>query len=392
MLKHIILYTPMYVTFFWAVVLLSVNRRKNRAKHFLGIFMIAAFLIYLSHAIFFNHDASVYIYFDTVYLFGSLSVYPLYYWYIKLLTIENGYNPRNLRTLIPALLLAVFSLIIYIIMSEEARGLYIRGFLFDEAGMKGNSTLILLQKGNFIVTRLVFTVQIIYYLIAGQKLVKNYNREIANFYSNLENKTILWVNFLLYSFVVTSIASMVFNMIGRAYFLDVYIVLSIPSIIFSVLLFIIGLQGFMQNHTVRELKKDERMHVSANFKSYNLAQLKENLLDLFRNENIYRQTDLKITQVALLLNTNRTYISNLINNEFSCSFSEFVNQYRIIDAKRMLSDESLSSYSLEYISDTVGFGSVSTFIRAFRESEGITPGRYGLDKRMMNKPTGTERK
>jgi AraC-like DNA-binding protein len=74
----------------------------------------------------------------------------------------------------------------------------------------------------------------------------------------------------------------------------------------------------------------------------------------------------------------RTYISNLINNEFSCTFNEFTNQYRIKEAKRLLGEQSLNIYSLDHISEQCGFGSISTFIRTFKESEGITPGRYRI--------------
>jgi len=108
----------------------------------------------------------------------------------------------------------------------------------------------------------------------------------------------------------------------------------------------------------------------------NNERLKENLLDLFKSQQLYKKTDLKITQVAARLNTNRTYVSNIINNEFLCSFSEFVNQYRIIEAKKILKEGSSKNFSLEHISELVGFGSLHTFIRVFKESEGITPGRY----------------
>jgi len=46
----------MYVTLFWAVILLLTKRKKNLAKYFLGVFMVAAFLVYLSHAVFFHGE------------------------------------------------------------------------------------------------------------------------------------------------------------------------------------------------------------------------------------------------------------------------------------------------------------------------------------------------
>jgi AraC-like DNA-binding protein len=244
--------------------------------------------------------------------------------------------------------------------------------------------LISLQKWIFFSTRTIFILQVVLFLIFGSKLVVRYNDRIANFYSNLENKTILWVKLLLFSFVITSFMSIIFNIIGKAAFFSNTYLLLIPSLIFSVLLFIIGLQGYMQNHTVVDLEKDELQSEVSEIRKYNTDVLKEKLLDLFLNEKIYKQPDLKITHISSQLKTNRTYISVLINSEFSCTFSEFVNKYRIGEAKRLLSNNNSKMYSLDFIADKSGFGSLSTFIRVFREMEGITPGRF-RDKTKLEK-------
>lgn len=376
MYRDLIIYTPMYVTFFWAIVLLVSTSSNNRAKHFLGIFMIAAFLVYLSHAVFFNQNYSIYLLFDPVYTFASLAVYPMYYWYIKLLTVETEYKLRNLRLLIPAVFLAVTSAILYLLMTPGERKIYLTEFLLREGNTSVHPLLLQFQKGVFILSRLVFFVQVIWFLVLGRKLVTRYNKQVANFYSNLESKTIVWVNLLLYSFVVTSLISIVFNFLGRAMFLHSVSLLLVPSLIFSVLLFFIGLQGYMQNHTVVDLIEDDKQPVQNNLKEYNKRQLKAKLVELFVNEKIYKNSDLKITQVSMKLQTNRTYISQLINNEFNCSFSEFVNEYRVIEAKQLLASQNYENYSLDYISETVGFGSLNTFIRVFKELEGTTPGRF----------------
>jgi len=133
----------------------------------------------------------------------------------------------------------------------------------------------------------------------------------------------------------------------------------------------------MQNHTVIDLEIDEEKNNNdLNSKSYNTVKLNEKLLNLFKDEAIYKNPDLKITQVSELLNTNRTYISKHINTEFSCTFSDFVNRYRIEEAKRLLTSESSKGYSLNYISEKSGFGSMGSFMRVFRDFEGITPGQY----------------
>jgi AraC-like DNA-binding protein len=270
------------------------------------------------------------------------------------------------------------------LMSAEERQLYFEEFLLKRQINTSDSILIRAQKINVLAGRFVFVIQVIYFLIKGQKLVKQYNHKIANFYSNLESKTIPWVSFFLYSFVVTSLISIIFNFIGRGFFVEFPVLLLIPSIIFSVLLFFIGFLGYMQNHTVVDLELEENNSESFDLKSSNINKLSENLLALFTVKEIYKNPDLKITHLSNMLHTNRTYISKHINTEFSCTFSDFVNRYRVEEAKKLLSCESMKNYSLNYISEKSGFGSMGSFMRVFRDLQGTTPGQY-RDRQILKK-------
>lgn len=376
MAEDLIIYTPMYVTFFWAVVLLLSKHENNRAKFFLGVFMFVAFLLYLAHAHFFKKAISTFQFFDPLYMFASLSVYPLYYWYIKLLSVETSFRWYNLRLLAPAALFTFATITVYLLMSVSERQTYLNELLMNRDRHASDSKLISLQKTIYLISRIVFISQVLYFLIKGQKLVKRYNRQVANFYSNLESRSIIWVNYILYSMLITAIMSIVFNILGRSFFMESPFFLLIPSLIFSVLLFFIGFLGHMQNHTVVDLETDDLPEKDVIPKSYNTARLNEKLLYLFINEAIYKNPDLKITHLSEKLHTNRTYISKHINTQFSCTFSDFVNRYRIEEAKRLLTEDSSKTYSLNYISEKSGFGSMGSFMRVFRDFEGITPGQF----------------
>ena len=377
MAEDLIIYTPMYVTFFWAVVLLITKRGENRAKHFLGVFMLVAFLLYFSHAVFFQKMFSFYTFVDPIYIFSSLSVYPFYFWYIKLLSVETHYRWHNLRLLVPALVFSVVSAVLYVLMTESEQIEYIQSFLLKNKTDVSDSLLVQLQIYNYVASRLIFAIQVFYFLYYGSKLVRSYHKKIENFYSNLESRSILWVNILLYSLVITSLMSITFNFIGRSFFMGSKTLLIFPSLIFSILLFLTGFLGYLQNHTVVDLEIDEgRNNNDLNSKNYNTVKLNEKLLNLFKDDVIYKNPDLKITQVSELLHTNRTYISKHINTEFGCTFSDFVNRYRVEEAKRLLISESSKGYSLNYISEKSGFGSMGSFMRVFRDMEGITPGQF----------------
>lgn len=85
----------------------------------------------------------------------------------------------------------------------------------------------------------------------------------------------------------------------------------------------------------------------------------------------YLNPSLTIEEIARVLNTNRTYVSKLVNLYYGMSFRDYLNLKRIEFSKELMSDE--PDASLDYISAKSGFQSSTQFIRKFRETEGLTP-------------------
>lgn len=80
---------------------------------------------------------------------------------------------------------------------------------------------------------------------------------------------------------------------------------------------------------------------------------------------------LTIEEIAHTLNTNRTYVSKLVNLYYGMPFRDYLNTMRMDYAKRLMTDE--PDASLDYIATKSGFQSSTQFIRKFRETEGVTP-------------------
>jgi hypothetical protein len=95
MLKTILLLTPVYVTLFWTVVLHTDKANNSIPRSFLAKFMLAAFIVYLSHFLFYSGLQDIYIVIDPVYQLASLLVYPLYHIYFRLLTSTKSSASKN---------------------------------------------------------------------------------------------------------------------------------------------------------------------------------------------------------------------------------------------------------------------------------------------------------
>lgn len=90
-------------------------------------------------------------------------------------------------------------------------------------------------------------------------------------------------------------------------------------------------------------------------------ELRKRLIVYFEESRPYISKRLIMNDVARDLNTNRTYISKIINTDFDTTFFNFVNVFRIEEAKKQI--EATSSYSLKAIADNCGFSSYTTFAK-----------------------------
>lgn len=96
----------------------------------------------------------------------------------------------------------------------------------------------------------------------------------------------------------------------------------------------------------------------------------ERMYLLFEKEHVYLNPRLRLSELAMLLGTNRTYLSQYFNQNCESTFYDFVNDYRIHHAKLLLHS---TDDTLETIAMNSGFNSLSTFRRAFVQREGMSP-------------------
>ncbi|HAH59989.1 MAG: tetratricopeptide repeat protein [Lentimicrobium sp.] len=100
----------------------------------------------------------------------------------------------------------------------------------------------------------------------------------------------------------------------------------------------------------------------------------QRLEKLLEQDMIYTRPDLTIEKLAHRLSTNRTYLSQIINEVFGKSYSNFINDYRVAHAMKMLSDPKIGTkYSIDAIARDSGFNSISNFNTVFKKLSGVTP-------------------
>jgi AraC-like DNA-binding protein len=101
----------------------------------------------------------------------------------------------------------------------------------------------------------------------------------------------------------------------------------------------------------------------------------QKLEEMMEHEPIFEK-DLTLAELANLLHTNKTYLSETINHHYGLNFNDFINQQRVKEACRLMMEPDSQRLSFEQISEKCGFNSRSTFYAAFKKSTGMSPAAF----------------
>ncbi len=96
--------------------------------------------------------------------------------------------------------------------------------------------------------------------------------------------------------------------------------------------------------------------------------------DAVRDNELFRSHSVSRRDVAVIVGSNETYVSNSVKEVTGLTFSEYVNMIRLDYACNLMkSDKSLT---IDTVSEESGFSSSRTFYRLFKERFGLTPSQY----------------
>lgn len=106
-------------------------------------------------------------------------------------------------------------------------------------------------------------------------------------------------------------------------------------------------------------------------------RLADEILQIMNDNETVFNSDFNVNMLALRLNTNTRYVTEVIHDLGGSNFRNFINEYRIREACRRLRDKDRYGHlTIAAIATDVGFNSHNSFISAFRKVTGMTPAQY----------------
>ncbi len=227
----------------------------------------------------------------------------------------------------------------------------------------------------------------IYYLVCIFLLYRH-KRKSKQFYSYSENVDLKWLFYLVNGFAAFLIIGLVLGLL-RYYF---QIELPFGSkhytwVVMVLYIFGMGYFGYHQkeiSHNVnskekiRTLKQSsivlkEKSYVKSGLDQVESSMLAAQLKQIMKSEKPYLDCELNLEQLAKLLETSNHNLSQVINEQMSCNFFEFITKYRIEDVKNALIDEKNRNLKIISIAYDCGFNSKSSFYTLFKKHTSYTP-------------------
>lgn len=237
---------------------------------------------------------------------------------------------------------------------------------------------------------LLFTLFLIITVLSGPvyfmltfSLFKKLDLKIFRNFSNPENVDLLWIRKLVIVFglvwtslVIITVIHHIFDLFPAEFCTDgLFLTLSFFVIV-------IGYYGLKQNVIFAvDVAPADDIKMQAKYSGSRLTgeeakQYAARLKEYMASARPYLNPDLSLPQLAAELNISSHYLSQVINDQFSLNFFDFVNSYRVGEVKQRISDPDYDKFSLLGIAMECGFNSKSAFNRVFRQMTGMTPSAY----------------
>ena len=324
----------------FAIYLSFFRKKKTTANFLLSLILIfMAFRIGKSVMMNFGDDL------EPIFIFAGLAtmlfIGPLLRWYVlSMIQVNFKLSKIYFTELIPFLLIFI-------------SGFFITKEWFDH----NNKTAIILFGSVLIFIYLHFAFYIFLSWNTLMRAKKNYIKEEL---TKSQKAIFDWLRLLILGFVIIWV-SYALNV------LDDEVPYIIGPIVYSLAVYFLSYKAF-------QLKTTEVDGEA--FKENDNTELFSEISKLIMNEKLYLESDLSLSKLGKLIGQSTQKTSSVINQYAKRNFNDFINYYRIQDAKKMLSNTENAKFTISSIAFDTGFSSLSSFNSAFKKFEGKTPSSF----------------
>ena len=285
---------------------------------------------------------------------------PLLYLYLRELTArEQRFARQDFLHFIPFVLCAIYLLPYYLQSGSQKIQVLVSEFLQQSFG-----------PWYYVRSALLIT-QVLVYLILVVLLIVQYSRKTRARDSARERAVLFEVRF----FVVAATALWVAVVLR-------YAIPTMPNLLVplgaSMLIYAMGYLKLRRPETDSAVRDEPpaRKYEKSTLTPERSARYLDKLVSFMETETPFTDGDLTLQKLAEKLSIPANHLSQTINERLGQSFSDFINSYRVEEAKRRLLDPACRHLSVLGIAEEVGFNSKSSFNSVFKKHTNMTPSEF----------------
>jgi AraC-like DNA-binding protein len=352
---------------FLLVIFQTILPVKNRlANHLLALLLVSIAVSSACVLVLWNDDVGLFSLFDETLLpfflvTTQLLKGPLLLFYVIALTQESfKLSKQHLLHLIPIIITLTW-LIVFQINSSDLRF----------RGLSGIEKEIANSVWHFI------KVMPFFYGLAAVNRVRLYRISLHNQYSNFSPTEPSWLNILslgfLFSWSFSILVHLVANIVGN----DSPQVADLFGIAENYVIFILINALFINSvvHTHKLLTTKPESNKDKTVEKITDSAIQK-VQEGMETHKFFLKQNLNIEEFSKRINLPVKEVSAVINKHYNTNFFEFMNSYRVAEAKRLLSDATKSDLTIMDILLEAGFNSKSAFHRFFSRLVGMSPTEF----------------
>lgn len=191
-------------------------------------------------------------------------------------------------------------------------------------------------------------------------------------------RAVLWLNgVILLAWMISIVSTYWFQTYSRLFNYDVVWV-AIPIAFYLIGFYILRHPELLSLPVILDRSDDQpKLHpVNDRLSVDEAKKLKSKLDELMESEQPYLNSNLRLRDLASMINASSNDLSWLLNSHLKSSFYEVINKARVEEFVRRLKNGELKTNTILDISYEVGFNSKSSFNKVFKSQMNTTPRRY----------------
>jgi len=193
----------------------------------------------------------------------------------------------------------------------------------------------------------------------------------------------IWLKYLIITSIIVYLAILQSSIISMFNEKEWFLFMKIESLITS--FFFFGFAFLAIRFPVFSIQGDyNELPTQTPVRKYAKSTLKEDESELLWKkiqatmvtDELWKTPDFRLNDLAEKTEKTLHHVSQVINEKKQMNFFDFINHYRIKEAKNLLTSEKGKQFTILAIAFEVGFNSKTTFYNAFKKETGMTPSAY----------------